>query len=127
MGAPLSVNPTKGISGEEVSWTPDSKFVLGGSLDGKICVWDMQNLVVPANEPVDLTRPPARLLPVTTIEGHPGPTRCVRFNPRLAMMVTAGAELAFWLPDQSGDAEDVKELLKRKSTGRIDDTHPPRN
>ena len=35
MSAPEIIEPTRGISGEEVSWTPDSKYVLGGSLDGK--------------------------------------------------------------------------------------------
>ncbi|TDL25610.1 WD40 repeat-like protein [Rickenella mellea] len=114
MGVALGVNPTKGISGEEVSWTPDSKFVVGGSLDGKLCIWDVQNLPSYAGEPVDVARPPMRVYPVSALEGHPGPTRCVRFNPRFAMMVSAGQELAFWLPDQSSDTDDVKDLLKKK-------------
>ncbi|THH10876.1 hypothetical protein EW145_g1015 [Phellinidium pouzarii] len=114
----VGLNPTKGISGEEVSWTPDSKFVLSGSLDGKICIWDVQDLPVRANEPIDLTRPPKVIAPITTLEGHPGPARCIRFNPRLAMMATAGAELAFWLPDLVGDgSEEVKEHLRKKLGG----------
>ncbi|KAI5122539.1 hypothetical protein M0805_005266 [Coniferiporia weirii] len=118
MEANVGLNPTKGISGEEVSWTPDSKFILSGSLDGKICIWDVQDLPVRANEPIDLTRPPKVIAPMTTLEGHPGPARCVRFNPRFAMMATAGTELAFWLPDQAGDGtEEVKEHLKKKLAG----------
>lgn len=93
LGAVLGVNPTKGISGEEVSWTPDSKFIVGGSLDGKLCIWDVQNLPARINEPVDLSRSPLVLAPLAILDGHPGPARCVKFNPRLAMMVTAGAEL----------------------------------
>lgn len=89
----VGLNPMKGISGEEVCWTPDSKFVLSGSLDGKICIWDIEDLPVYANEPVDLSRPPKVINALTTLEGHPGPARCVRFNPRLAMMATAGSEL----------------------------------
>jgi COMPASS component SWD2 len=90
MGASLSIEPVKGSSGEEVSWTPDSKYVVGGSLDGKICVWDVQNLqTVPSQGESNLQ------LPLVTLEGHPGPTRCVKFNPRLAMMCTAGAELVW--------------------------------
>ncbi|KAI0951071.1 hypothetical protein AcW1_008211 [Taiwanofungus camphoratus] len=114
VGAPLSIEPMRGNSGEEVSWTPDSKYVVSGSLDGKVCVWDVQNL--PAKQgTVDLKAPPLRLQPLTSLEGHPGLSRCVRFNPRFAMMCTAGAELAFWLPDQSGDPEEIaKELLKKK-------------
>jgi COMPASS component SWD2 len=91
-GAPLGIEPVKGISGEEVSWTPDSKYVVGGSLDGKILIWDVQNLPVKTGE-VDLSAPPAKIQPMTTLDGHPGPARCVKFNPRLAMMCTAGSEL----------------------------------
>lgn len=93
VGAQLSFTPVKGISGEEVSWTPDSKYVVGGTLDGKICIWDVQNLPNFLNELVDLARNPLRLQPMTTLDGHPGPARCVKFNPRLAMMASAGAEL----------------------------------
>ncbi|KAI0806330.1 WD40-repeat-containing domain protein [Irpex lacteus] len=112
-----AMEPSRGISGEEVCWTPDSKFVLSGSLDGRVVVWDVQNL--PTKEgPIDLKAPPLVLQPVGKLEGHPGPSRCVRFNPRFAMMCTAGQELAFWLPDMSGDPDDVaKELLKKKSQG----------
>ena len=133
LGVALSVNPTKGISGEEVCWTPDSKFIIGGSLDGKLHVWDVQNLPSHSGEPVDLSRPPTKLTPIATLDGQPSPTRCVKFNPRLAMIVAAGSELvgsscecasisvlqffsqAFWLPDNSGESDDVKELLKKRS------------
>lgn len=128
-----TIEPVRGISGEEVSWTPDSKFVVGGSLDGKIMVWDVQHLPTLTGPP-DLNAPPKRLEPVVKLEGHPGPARCVKFNPRLAMMCSAGAELvccrleprlthsltcpsqAFWLPDPAGDPDEVaKELLRRRS------------
>ncbi|KAI0029316.1 WD40 repeat-like protein [Vararia minispora EC-137] len=107
---PLNMNPQRGSSGEEVSWTPDSKFIVSGSVDGKIAVWDAQQ-IKPRTDP---TAPPLRLQPLAKLDGHPGPTRCVKFNPRLAMMATAGNELAFWLPDQSADADEIaKELLKK--------------
>lgn len=92
VGPPLDFQPSKGCSGEEVSWTPDSKFVVGGSLDGKICIWDIQNLPTRTGE-VDLKLPPMRLSPTVTLDGHPGISRCVKFNPRYAMVCTAGAEL----------------------------------
>lgn len=92
MGTPPSIEPSKGNSGEEVCWTPDSKYVISGSLDGKIAIWDVQDL--PTREgPIDLKVHPLRLQPLASLEGHPGPSRCVRFNPRYAMMCTAGAEL----------------------------------
>ncbi|KAK0235790.1 WD40-repeat-containing domain protein [Armillaria nabsnona] len=112
--APPTIEPAKGGSGEEVSWTPDSRYIVSGSLDGKVHVWDVQNLPKKSG-PVDLRAAPVRLQPLASLEGHPGPSRCVKFNPRFAMMCSAGAELAFWLPDTSGDVEETaRELLKRK-------------
>ncbi|EIN03699.1 WD40 repeat-like protein, partial [Punctularia strigosozonata HHB-11173 SS5] len=109
------IQPVRGCSGEEVSWTPDGKYVVGGSLDGKIVVWDAQT-IPQRSEPASLKSPPGRIAPLAKLDGHPGPSRCVRFNPRYAMMATAGAELAFWLPDQSADLEEVaKELLKKRA------------
>ena len=92
LSTPLKIEPEKGCSGEEVSWTPDSKYIVSGSLDGKVIVWDVQNLPTKSG-PINLKETPLRLRPLTALEGHPGPSRCVRFNPRLAMMCTAGAEL----------------------------------
>jgi len=131
--APL-FEPAKGISGDEVSWTPDSKYVVSGSLDGRILIWDIQSLpTIPSEERKKLWKP-LRIHPVTTLDGHPGPSRCVKFNPRFAMMCSAGTELvrislsilpfrslttffvkAFWLPDPAIDAEDIaKDLLKKR-------------
>lgn len=91
MNVPPLIEPSKGISGEEVSWTPDSKYVLGGSLDGRVFVWDIQNLQHRTEH--DRRNPPMRIKPTITLDGHPGPSRCVKFNPRFAMMCTAGTEL----------------------------------
>lgn len=112
--APPSIEPAKGSSGEEVSWTPDSKYIVGGSLEGRVFVWDLQNLPSRTGD-VDLNLHPLRIQPLVVLDGHPGPSRCVKFNPRYAMMCTGGAELAFWLPDSSGDADEIaKDLLKKK-------------
>ena len=105
--------PMKGISGEEVSWTPDSKFVVGGSHDGKILVWDLSDSSKLPKVPKGQRLP--KIEPCAILEGHLGPSRCVRFNPKWAMMASAGMELAFWLPDASG-AEgdfDTKKLFGR--------------
>ncbi|KAJ6570164.1 WD40-repeat-containing domain protein [Mycena vulgaris] len=110
---PQTIEPSKGSSGEEVGWTPDSKFVVGGSLDGKIIIWDMQQLPTKTGD-VDLKAAPLRLQPMATLDGHPGPSRCVKFNPRLAMICSAGAELAFWLPDLSGDPDEIAQNLMKK-------------
>lgn len=92
IGAPPSIEPAKGNSGEEVGWTPDSRYVVGGSLDGRVIIWDVQALPVRTG-PVDLKFPPMRIQPLAALDGHPGPSRCVKFNPRFAMVCTAGAEL----------------------------------
>jgi COMPASS component SWD2 len=92
LDTPISIEPQRGCSGEEMSWTPDSKYVVGGGLDGRICVWDVQN-IPPREGPIDLQLSPMRIQPLAKMDGHPGPARCLRFNPRLAMMATAGAEL----------------------------------
>ncbi|KAF5342163.1 hypothetical protein D9611_001622 [Ephemerocybe angulata] len=114
LNAPPSIDPAKGISGEEVCFTPDNKYVLGGSLDGNIYVWDVQNLkekLPPRHDPKSIPV----IKPLNRLEGHKGPARCVRFNPRFGMLASAGNELAFWLPDMSGDNEDItKDLLRRK-------------
>jgi COMPASS component SWD2 len=94
-GKDTAPQPIKGISGDEVCWTPDSKFVVGGSQDGKILVWDCSGLLDDSGEAKGVpkgTDPPI-LEPVHTLEGHPGPSRCVKFNPRWAMMASAGAEM----------------------------------
>lgn len=106
MGAPYTEGvtpPRAGMSGEELSWTPDGRYVIAGSVDGTVCVWDVD----PPPEDVAAWegRPPAgpecTLRPIQQFDGHKGrATRVVRFNPRIAMLVTGGApELAFWLPE----------------------------
>ncbi|KAG8907163.1 member of Set1p complex, histone methyl transferase [Tulasnella sp. 403] len=110
-GDQYSVTPVKGISGEEVSWTMDSKFIIGGSHSGKIYMWDTSMIpMVPAPEGEN-----AKVLtPVVTLDGHPGPSRCVRFNPRYQMFVSAGAELAFWLQEAGGDGDKSEDEGKGK-------------
>jgi COMPASS component SWD2 len=91
-GAPQPREPTRGCSGEEVSWTPDSKYVISGSLDGRIHVWDAQNL--PEGKAIlAQTASMEQRQPIASLDGHPGPSRAVKFNPRFAMMCSAGTEL----------------------------------
>lgn len=113
---PPGIEPQRGCSGEEVCWTPDSNYIVGGGLDGRICIWDVQDLGEKTG-PIDLKATPRRLQPLAKMDGHPGPARCVKFNPRLAMMASAGAELAFWLPDQSPDSDDIAKDLVKKLAG----------
>lgn len=109
------MEPSAGSSSEEVSWTPDGRFVISGSsslpfsslsrltspcsrkkgaIDGKIHIWD----VAPPEGAQTAPRPPpgpqCTLYPIKTREAHlGGPCRVVAFNPKTAMMATAGKEL----------------------------------
>jgi WD40 repeat protein len=88
-------------SGEEVSWSGDSKFVISGSGDGQICVWDLSPIdgleklqgpnIVPGVNPRCITLDPIVKLQSGGVEGVP--SRCVRFNPRLGMLASGGEDL----------------------------------
>ncbi|GAA5884269.1 hypothetical protein JCM6882_002203 [Rhodosporidiobolus microsporus] len=107
------MEPRSGLSSEEVKWSPDGRFVISGSIDGRLHIWDF---APPNAELASLypNRPPpgpgCTLHPIRSTEGHiNGPSRAVAFNPRSAMLASAGGELAFWLPDLSdGSAANVK-------------------
>lgn len=95
IGREINPQPSKGISGNEVSWTPDSKFIVGGSQDGKVLVWDCTGFVNENGDAKQIKKgqDPIAIHPIHVLEGHPGPSRCVQFNPRWAMMASAGAEM----------------------------------
>lgn len=114
--------PNPGVSGNEVSWSPDGRYVISGcvpssslsllsfntlvltplyirsgAIDGKIHIWDV-------NPPSGTTtsssadRPPpgpnCTLFPLKSHQGHlSGSSRCVGFNPRSGMLVTGGNDL----------------------------------
>jgi len=106
LGAPATEGitpPRPGASGGEVSWTPDSRFVVCGSLDGKLFIWDVHP---PEGDESLLMRQPAgpetTLGPIRALDGHGGkPSRVVAFNPKYGMMASGGNELVFWLPEAS--------------------------
>ena len=59
----------------EASFTPDSKFVVGGSEDGNVHVWDATTGAH-----------------VVTHSGHKDACTAVRFNPRLGLFASVAAE-----------------------------------
>jgi len=66
----------------EASFTPDGKFVISGSEDGKVLAWDATT--------GDL---------VNEWEGtHVGPVTCCRFNPKYMMFTSCCKQVKFWLP-----------------------------
>lgn len=65
----------------EASFTPDSRFVLGGSDDGTVFIWDIE-----------------KRMEVAKLEGHIKPSKHVKFSPTHAMMATACQNVLFWIP-----------------------------
>lgn len=123
------MEPSAGLSSEEVKWTPDGRFVVGGrsislsmclssvtnplaalcpgSIDGKIHVWDVAP--PPEQRPPHYPQPGpyCTLLPIRSIDGHVGgPSRAVAFNPRTAMFASAGNDLVNLLAMRGRTAVD---------------------
>ncbi|KAK4056379.1 hypothetical protein OIO90_002522 [Microbotryomycetes sp. JL221] len=92
--------PVAGISGEEVTWSPDGRFIISGSIDGKINIWDFK-LPETRSESGSPFGPTYSMYPIKTLDAHANPSRVVKFNPKKAMFASAGHEIAFWLPDLS--------------------------
>jgi COMPASS component SWD2 len=127
-GTPAQGDGSRGKSGEEVCWSGDSKFVISGSNDGSICVWD---LTAPEGEE-KLTLPPAphggsqripTLEPIVRLQsgGVEGvASRCVRFNPRYGMLASGGEDLVSvyrsWLSTNSamGGDDAIERCVERK-------------
>jgi COMPASS component SWD2 len=80
--AGLEAGPAAGAS--EACLSPDAQFVLAGSRDGDVSVWDTQSGQL-----------------VTSLRGHPQGTsvRCVRWNPSRLMLASGSHSLALWIPD----------------------------
>ena len=64
-------------------FTPDSKFVLSGSTDGRVHAWSAET---------------GYKLCVLN-GGHSGPVACVQFNPNYLMMASACSHVNMWLPN----------------------------
>ncbi|KAM0751498.1 WD40 repeat-like protein [Meredithblackwellia eburnea MCA 4105] len=100
---PVAVVP--GASGEELTWSPDGRFVISGSIDGKVHIWDVAPPDEASANPRPNPGPDSTLHPLKSIDAHVGGmSRAVAFNPRTAMMASAGKELCFWLPDPTDPA-----------------------
>ncbi|KAH0630035.1 hypothetical protein JD844_012604 [Phrynosoma platyrhinos] len=66
----------------EASFTPDSQFIMIGSEDGKIHVWNGDTG-----------------MKVAVLDGkHTGPITCLQFNPKFMTCASACSNMAFWLP-----------------------------
>jgi hypothetical protein len=51
---------------------------------------------------------------VASLSGHPGPVRCVQFNPVKMLVASACTKLAFWIPDFKDSGKESKEGREHK-------------
>ncbi len=69
----------------EGCFSPDSKFVFGGSTDGRVHAWNADSGF--------------KVCVLKSPDHHEGPVRCVKFNPETVMLASACSNLNMWLPD----------------------------
>jgi len=69
----------------EASFSPDAQYVLSGSEDGSVHVWN----TVTSEE-------------VAVWRGHAGAVGAVQWNPRYMMAASADFRLVFWIPGEKG-------------------------
>ena len=65
----------------EASFTPDARYIVSGSSDGKVHAWEVQSGKK-----------------VAQLDGHKSPVTTVKFNPRYMMMVSGADNVGMWLP-----------------------------
>lgn len=80
---PRLPNPLQNPS--EASYTPDSQYILSGSIDGCIHVWA-------ANDGNKLTV-------LKPEQPNPEAVQCVKFNPKYMLMASACSKMSFWIPN----------------------------
>ncbi|XP_023343366.1 WD repeat-containing protein 82-like isoform X2 [Eurytemora carolleeae] len=73
----------------EASFSPDSQFIISGSTDGRIHIWNTENGQK-----------------VCSLNGdHKNPVQCVQFSPRHMMMASACQMMCLWLPSSDEDED----------------------
>ncbi|KAI9032372.1 WD40-repeat-containing domain protein [Hyaloraphidium curvatum] len=66
-------------------FTPDAKFAMCGSQDGKVHFWEIKSQQL-----------------VCSLDGHTEGSKVVAYNPKFNMAASADANLAFWIPPPPG-------------------------
>ena len=70
----------------EACFSPDGQFILSGSEDGAIHVWETES----GQSVAKWTNP---------VSPHPGPVGRVLWNPKYMMVASACTSVGFWLPN----------------------------
>ncbi|KAF0467807.1 WD40 repeat-like protein [Gigaspora margarita] len=110
-------NASACLGGEETSFTPDGQYVISGSRDGFVVIWDTTKSIDSSNTPSENID----LRPIYTLNHHVRPTQVTRFNPTKLLMISACTDLVFWLPsvdpnDIVKESEDNKPCLSSGDT-----------
>jgi COMPASS component SWD2 len=66
----------------EASFTPDSQFIISGSSDGKIHIWNVER----GNKVAVLS------------SDHVDTVQSIQFNPKFMMFASTCQQMVFWLP-----------------------------
>ncbi|XP_034474097.1 WD repeat-containing protein 82 [Drosophila innubila] len=77
----------------QVSYTPDSQFVLSGADGGRVHVWNASS---------------GQLVAVLLSNSN-HPVSCLQFNPQTAMFVSSDVMTLFWLPKADGQYDFVED------------------
>ncbi|KAL7742216.1 hypothetical protein ACLKA6_005481 [Drosophila palustris] len=88
----------------QVSYTPDSQFVLSGADGGRVHVWDASS---------------GQLVAVL-LSNSIYPVSCLQFNPKTAMFVSSDVMTLFWLPKADGQYDFVEEETHAQPQSAID-------
>ncbi|CAN6649510.1 COMPASS component Swd2p [Trichomonascus vanleenenianus] len=75
---------------QPTSISVDGKYVVGGSGDGRLCIWDISKAL--EDEKEKQIRPTS--IPSSNVAA------VAMFNPKYMMLATGDRELTFWLPEQ---------------------------
>jgi COMPASS component SWD2 len=68
----------------EVGFTPDSKYVISGSENRKILIWNIET----GKE-------------LQMMEFHPKPVTCIKFSHVYCMMISACQNIVVWIPEKT--------------------------
>ena len=68
----------------EASYTPDSQYIISGSTEGRLHIWNANE----AKKVAVLDHP----------KGSIGPVQCVKFNPKYMFIASGSSRMSLWIP-----------------------------
>ena len=83
-----------------VGFSPDSKWILGGSECGKTLLWSS------AGEPASASATPVEESPADVLRMHRAPVRALAWNPRYDCFATAASKTVLWRRDGTESAAE---------------------